>query len=81
MPLWAGDGDNDLGMINLDWRGIIVGNASTNLRDQVCKRNRTAARMYVYHSQEQFALGVLDGLKYWKEQGSLHSGTFDAFLQ
>ena len=60
--LWAGDADNDMGLLeDTDFDGIIVANASDALRD-AC-RQETGSRC-VFHSSKKRSLGVLEGLKF-----------------
>lgn len=55
--LVAGDSGNDLSMFVQGFRGIVVGNAQTELREVVGPN--------VYRSPKKFADGVVDGLEYW----------------
>ena len=66
IPMWAGDADNDLGMMHLDWRGIVVGNATEKLLGQANFKNSIIGRPRIYISKKRNADGVLDGLGYWK---------------
>ena len=72
IPMWAGDGDNDLGMMRLHWRGIVVGNATKQLVDRANVQNSTIGPERIYISQERNAEGVLDGLRYWKSNACLN---------
>lgn len=56
----AGDTNNDRGMFELPGaRGIVVGNALSELRAMVHDNP------LIYASEEQFALGVVEGLIHW----------------
>jgi sucrose-6F-phosphate phosphohydrolase len=57
--LVAGDSGNDLAMFQAGFRGIVVGNASPELRSLEAPN--------VYKSTAEFAAGVLEGLDYWFE--------------
>lgn len=53
----AGDSDNDLDMFITPYKGIIVGNATGELK-RLKGEN-------IYHSKKNYADGVIDGLEYW----------------
>ena len=53
----AGDSGNDISMFQLGFRGIIVGNAQTELRSTEFER--------CYQASQSYAAGVLEGLSYW----------------
>ncbi|MDX1428851.1 MAG: HAD-IIB family hydrolase [Rhodothermales bacterium] len=54
----AGDSANDLDLFRVSHKGIVVGNARPELRDQV---NGSS----IYHATNSFAAGILEGLGYW----------------
>lgn len=53
----AGDSGNDATMFDRGFRGIVVGNARSELRSLMGP--------HIYHATAQFAAGVLEGLQYW----------------
>jgi sucrose-6F-phosphate phosphohydrolase len=53
----AGDSGNDLSMFVQGFRGIVVGNAQSELSD--------VTGLNIYRSQHNFADGVIDGLNFW----------------
>jgi sucrose-6F-phosphate phosphohydrolase len=53
----AGDSGNDATMFLMGFRGIVVGNAQSELR--------SLAAAHVYHATAEFADGVLEGLGHW----------------
>jgi mannosylfructose-6-phosphate phosphatase len=67
----AGDSANDRAMFDVGFRGIVVGNAATELK--------ALDSGHVFQATDPFAAGVLQGLKYWLEQDETSSRrqTFD----
>ena len=55
--LVAGDTGNDSSMFTRGYRGIVVGNAHEELQ--------SLPHANIYHSEHEYADGVLDGLRYW----------------
>jgi sucrose-6F-phosphate phosphohydrolase len=55
----AGDTGNDADMFRGDFRGIVVGNAFSELR--------ALRGANIYHAKAEFAAGVLEGVRYWME--------------
>lgn len=53
----AGDSGNDLQMFKSPYRGIVVGNADSDLK---AKKGDN-----IYHANATHAAGVLEGLRYW----------------
>lgn len=58
--LVAGDSGNDLDMFNRGYRGIVVGNAHSELRQ--------LRGEHVYHATGSFAAGVVEGLQHWLDR-------------
>ena len=54
----AGDSANDLDLFRVARKGIVVGNARDELRRQVSPPT-------AYHSSQDFAAGVIEGLEHW----------------
>ena len=54
----SGDSANDASMFEQGFRGIVVGNGHQELR--------AIRHASVYQSQASFALGVIEGLNYWR---------------
>ena len=53
----SGDSENDLEMLLLPYKGIIVKNATSKLK-KLENRN-------IFHAHEKYADGVIEGLKFW----------------
>jgi hypothetical protein len=56
----AGDSGNDADMFRAEYRGIVVGNAQSELKSLKTPR--------IYHATSMFAGGVLEGMRYWLRQ-------------
>ncbi|MCL4302548.1 MAG: HAD-IIB family hydrolase [Anaerolineae bacterium] len=54
----AGDSGNDLEMFAASYKGIVVANASVELKQKQGER--------IYHAQAAHAAGVLEGLRFWQ---------------
>jgi len=54
----AGDSGNDVEMFISPYRGIVVGNADSDLQQLKGK--------HIYHAQSACAAGVLEGLRFWQ---------------
>jgi hydroxymethylpyrimidine pyrophosphatase-like HAD family hydrolase len=57
----AGDSGNDLAMFQLGFRGIVVGNAHQDLK--------SLSGPNIYHAKGNCAAGVLEGMRYWLDNG------------
>lgn len=55
--LVSGDSGNDEAMFQPDFRGIVVGNAHAELK--------SLRGPHIYHAQQEYAGGVLEGLRHW----------------
>jgi mannosylfructose-6-phosphate phosphatase len=54
----AGDSGNDAAMFRMGFRGVVVGNAQPELR--------SIAAPSIYHAQQSYAAGVLEGIRHWQ---------------
>ena len=71
--IWAGDGENDVGMLDSSvFHGIVVSNACQELKDSV-KRRKVGAAIYV--SQRSHAAGVVEGLRWFEHHSSSTSSS------
>lgn len=58
--LVSGNTGNDKALFEQGFTGIIVANAESELK--------AVKGPYIYHARSSFAAGVLEGIKYWREQ-------------
>jgi hydroxymethylpyrimidine pyrophosphatase-like HAD family hydrolase len=56
----AGDSGNDATMFQMGFRGVVVANAQPELRALVGR--------YIYHAEQAYAAGVLEGVRHWQER-------------
>jgi sucrose-6F-phosphate phosphohydrolase len=56
----SGDSGNDAEMFRVGFRGVVVGNATPELKSFVAP--------HVYHASSEFAAGVLEGIEFWTSQ-------------
>ena len=60
--IWAGDGENDCGMLeDTKFHGIVVSNAAAQLKE-ACAQYKDSR--YVYFSSQRMSEGVLEGLRF-----------------
>jgi hydroxymethylpyrimidine pyrophosphatase-like HAD family hydrolase len=67
--IWAGDGDNDAGMVGL-WAGVVPPVHDESLEKAITD-NKSSLRTHVLNppsAKKASALSVLDGLKHWVEK-------------
>ncbi len=58
--VYAGDSGNDLDALNVGFKGILVGNASKDLRDFFSQESS-----HVYVAKNKFSGGVIEGIRYF----------------
>ena len=65
LAMWAGDGDNDIGMLDTDVLAIVPYNACCGLK-RACWQSEGTVRTFLASSN--FAQGVIEGLQHFADQ-------------
>ncbi len=65
--VYAGDSGNDIDALTSGCRGIVVGNADQQLRQELNRRSQASGRLYF--SRWPYTAGVMEGCDYFKIDG------------